>query len=94
MHEVQEGVPIPKITRAGAAKRRKYPFEDMAVGAMFFAPGKTAASLGTHASKVGSALGRKFSVRSCTMRQVDDAWQLCEPEDKDAVDGVGVWRVE
>lgn len=93
MHKIQEGVPIPKVTRSGA-RRRKYPFEDMSIGAMFFAPGKNASSLVTHVSKVGSELGRKFTVRSCAMRQVDGDWHPCDPGADGAIEGTGVWRVE
>ncbi len=94
MHEVQSGVPIPKAMRSSTGKRRKYPFEDMEVGDMFFVPDKKKNTLATHASTTGKALGRKFSTRLTFMKQTDDGWVSCDPDDEDAVRGVGVWRTK
>lgn len=95
MYEVKKNVPQPKVFRAQRPARRKYPFEEMSVGDMFFVPNKTRNTLATHVSTTGKALGRKFATRLVTMRQTRDAgWELCEPNDPAAVTGIGVWRTE
>lgn len=94
MFELQRGVPIPPVKRSVTPVRRKYPFEDMQVGDFFFVDGKTKNTLGTHVSTVGKELGRKFSTRLTFARKNKSGWEICEPGDKGAVQGVGVWRVE
>jgi hypothetical protein len=94
MFELQDNIPLPPpVRRPRAARRRKYPFEDMEVGQHFFVEGKLKNTLGTHVTTVGKQLGRKFSTRLCHMCKVKGEWELCEPDDKGAVQGVGVWRV-
>lgn len=80
MLEIQKGVEIPKSTRVVAPSRRKYPFETMEVGDMFFVAGKKRNTLSTHASTVGKKLKKKFITRMTT--------------DDDGNEGVGVWRTE
>jgi hypothetical protein len=88
-------VPIPPTIRPNArGRRKKYPFEDMEVGAMFFVPGKEKNTLGTHVSLVGKELGRAFVTRLTYMRKIKGEWQLCEPDEQGATLGVGVWRTE
>lgn len=93
MYKVQDDVPIPPVKHV-KPRKRKYPFEEMAVGEMFFVPNGKRASVGTHISKVGKELGKKFSARSCHMIKKDGKWEVCDPFNKAAVEGVGVWRME
>lgn len=94
MYALQKDVPIPRIMRAPTTVRRKYPFEDMKVGDMFFAEGKTKNTLGTHATTVAKQLGHKYATRLTFMKKVKGQWVPCDPTDKNAVQGVGVWRTE
>lgn len=93
MYEVRKNVPQPKVTRVTVKSRRKYPFEDMEVGDMFFVPNKTKNTLATHVSTVGKKLSRRFTTRLVTMARGEDGWELCDAADKGAVTGIGVWRV-
>jgi hypothetical protein len=91
--ELQDNIPLPPpVRRPRVTRRRKYPFEEMAVGQHFFVEGKSKNTLGTHVTTVGKQLGRKFSTRLCHMKKVKQKWQLCEADDKGAVQGIGVWR--
>lgn len=94
MYEVKKNVPQPKVTRVTHKSRRKYPFEEMEVGDMFFVPNKTKNTLATHVSTVGKKLNQKFTTRLITMIRGEDGWELCEAGAKGAVMGIGVWRVE
>lgn len=94
MHEVQKNIPVPKVIKANPSPRRKYPFEDMEVGDMFFVPGKTKNTLTTHASTVGKNLGRKFITRLTYMVETVEGWSQAEPDAKNAIQGIGVWRTE
>lgn len=94
MHEVQDGVPIPKALRPVTNARRKYPLNTMEVGEMFFVPNRDTNNLTTHVSAVGRKLDRKFTTRLTTMRETDSGWQPCDAEAEGAVLGVGVWRLE
>lgn len=93
MFEVHKNVPQPKAARVTPAPRRKYPFEDMELGDMFFVPYKTKNTLATHASTVGKKLGRKFSTQLIHMVADDGNWELVGADDPGAVLGIGVWRV-
>lgn len=93
MFEVRKNVPQPKAARVTPAPRRKYPFEDMDVGDMFFVPEKIKNTLATHASTVGKKLGRKFSTQLVHMKPAKEGWDVCDAGDKGAVLGIGVWRV-
>lgn len=95
---VQKGVPMPAIKRPGATRRRKYPIDTMAVGDMFFEPGRSSRGLSAYICRIAKGLTAKFSTRSCWMRKVrvGDVWKWkeCAPGDKGAVQGAGVWRTE
>jgi len=94
MLPVQRNIPMPKALRTAPAPRRKYPFEDMKVGDMFFVPNKTKNTLATHASTVGKALDRKFVTRLAYMAATKrGGWDQATHETPGAVLGVGVWRV-
>lgn len=92
MLEVNKNVPIPKLARAALPSRRKYPFEEMEIGDMFFVPNKDKNTLTTHASAMGRQLKRKFITRLTTMRMTSEGWALCDPGQAKAVQGIGVWR--
>jgi len=96
MYAVQKKIPEPPRINAGRRTgRRKYPFEELEVGDMFFVPGKTRNALGSHVSVTGKELGRKFSARTCYMRQdADGGWDHCDENADGATLGVGVWRKE
>lgn len=92
MLPVQKKVPLPDTLRLNKPARRKYPFDQMEVGDMFFVPNKDKNTLATHASTVGAATGRKFSTRLTYMCMAHDGWTPCESDEAGAVLGVGVWR--
>lgn len=91
MHEVQRSVPIPKVNKT---VRRKYPFEDMAVGDMFFVPGKTKNTLTAITSATGRKLKRTFTTRLTYMVETRDGWKPSTKGAKNAVQGVGIWRTK
>ena len=90
MRDIQKGVPLPKPVRRPSPK--KYPFETMVVGDMFFAPHRERSSLGPYISRKGRRLDKKFMARVIYMRDTLEGWETCPPEDPRAVRGVGVWR--
>lgn len=90
MHSVQKNVPMPRFK--GTVARRKYPFEQLEVGDMFFVPAKRTNTLATQASTAGKALERKFTTRLMHMRETLEGWEPCDPDHPSAVVGVGVWR--
>lgn len=98
MFSVQKGVPIPDINRAPKGTRRKYPIEGMAVGDMFFVPGRSCKSVSAYISRISKGVPGRFSARHCWMRpgkkHEESEWMLCTPDVKDAVEGTGVWRIE
>lgn len=94
MHKIQKNVKVPKALRPRLTSRRKYPFEEMDIGDMFFVPDKKRNTLATHASTVGRDLKRKFTTRLLYMKQTNGHWDPCDATDKGATLGVGVWRVE
>lgn len=95
MYEVQTDIPVPPVDHAPAPKRRKYPFETMDVGGMFFVPGKTKNTLAPYVAQEGKKLGRKFSTRLTWMVEEDPGrWVPTGPDDENAVQGIGVWRTE
>lgn len=92
MHEVQKNIPMPKVTRD--PPRRKYPFDEMEVGDMFFVPGKDRNTLTAHVSTTGKMLGRKFTTRLTYMVETTRGWKQAKPDTEGAIQGVGVWRVK
>lgn len=94
MHDVQKNIPVPKVNKANPPIRKKYPFETMEIGDMFFVPGKSRNTLTTHTSTMGKALGKKFATRLTHMVETLEGWQQAAPGDDGAVQGVGVWRVK
>jgi hypothetical protein len=94
MHDIQRNVPIPKTHRPEGSVRRKYPFEDLEVGDMFFVPGKTKNTLMSHVSTVGKRLRRKFITRMTFMIETQRGWKQVKPDTEGAIQGIGVWRVK
>lgn len=95
MHTVIKNVPLPSTAanRKHRGRRRKYPFETMEIGDMFFIPGREKNNMTTHASAVGRQLERKFATRLVYMcKDKDGEWQPCSQDDKGATLGIGVWR--
>ena len=91
MYKLQTGVPIPPIRRHG--RPRKYNFDAMVVGHMFFAVGKTTHALSPYVSAVARRLKRKFLLRQTTMIQSTNSdWSECPPDAVGAIAGVAVWR--
>jgi hypothetical protein len=94
MFTITKQIPIP-VARRDDAVRRKYPFEAMEVGDMFFVPHKTKNTLYTHASNVGKTTGKKFATRMTQMLPTEaGGWAQAKPNTKGAVRGVGVWRMK
>lgn len=91
--EICNKIPVPVAVRQKPVPR-KYPFDELNVGEMFFIPNRTKNNISTHASTVGKLLKRKFATRLTYMVQKNHGWVLCSPDAKDAVQGIGVWRVK
>lgn len=96
MHDIQKNVPVPKPTREAPPPRRKYPFDELEVNDMFFVSGRDKNTLTTHVSMVGRKLKRKFVTRLTKMVETRTGWRPCKTpaDEKNAVQGIGVWRVE
>lgn len=91
---IMKNVPVPAPKRKPPPVRRKWPLLDMDVDDMFFVPGRTKNNLATYCSTAGTKLGRKFITRLCWMKGSDEkGWTIAEPNEKGAVQGIGVWRV-
>lgn len=98
MFDVQRGVPLPSINRSPKSGRRKYPVDTMAVGDMFFLPGRSAKSVSAYISRITKDRAERFSARHVWMWEaLDGSWQLVEPGSEGltpgAVEGTGVWRI-
>lgn len=95
MFKVQDGVPVPEIKRA-SKQRRKFPVETMAVGQMFFVPGRTTKSISAYIARITKNLAGKWVTRHCWAwedKRTGD-WTVCEHTAVGAVEGAGVWRTE
>ncbi len=92
--EVRKNIPKPKTLRPPSATARRYPFDEMEVGDMFFIPDRAKNTFATHASMVGKQMGRKFSTRMMYMKDPKNKghWVECEQSDPKAVLGIGVFR--
>jgi len=92
-YPVLKGVPIPPIRRG--RPRRKYDLEHLAVGDMQFVPGRTVKQVSAYVSKMARTMpAMKFTTRVVFARRLGQRWEVCEPTDRGATEGVGVWRVE
>jgi hypothetical protein len=91
MLKIKKRVPLPAPQRP--QRSRKYPFDDMAVGDMFFVPGGSAKSVASYASRIGSRIRKKFNTRQVIAVHRSDGWKIVEDDSNPtAVRGVGVWR--
>lgn len=99
MFKVQDNVPLPEISRAPKAPRRKFPVEGMTPGQMFFVPGKSSKSVSAYISRITKDLPGKYTARHCWMIPTgvvggQRTWELAQGGDDGAEEGVGVWRTE
>ena len=99
MFAVQKNVPIPRVNRAPQVASRKYRLDEMAVGDMFFVPGRTSKSVSAYMARISKGMTQKFSVRHCWMTQVEGhvdkiEWVMSAEGEPGAKEGTGVWRVE
>ena len=98
MYELEDGVPIPPIKRRSKnTPRRKYPFESMKIGTVMYVPDKTIETASTHAHKVASYLGYKFTIRTIDILRDSGTgrWRLAADDELgDAMLGVGIWRIQ
>lgn len=92
-YEICNKIPVPVAQRQTPVPR-KYPFDQLAVGEMFFIPHRTKNNISTHASTVGKLLKRKFATRLTYMIQKNHGWVLSKQDVEGAVQGIGVWRVK
>ena len=92
MHSVEKNISIPKAIRQSPPSRRKYPFDTMEVGDMFFVPDREKNNLAAHTSTMGKKLKRKFVTRLTHMCEEKESWVSCDPSEENAVMGIGVWR--
>lgn len=92
-YEICSKIPVPEVARQQQYISRKYPYDKLAVGEMFFIPHRTKNNLSTHTSTVGKLLKRKFVTRLTHMVQKNHGWVLCSADTSGAVLGIGVWRV-
>jgi len=82
----------PERLHVRSDKRRKYPFELLEVGDMFFVPNKSKNTMMSFVWATGRRLGRKFCTRHIYMRQVNGKWVQCSAHDPGANLGVCVYR--
>ena len=92
MLKIKKRVPLPAPSRP--QRPRKYPFDDMSVGDMFFVPGGSAKSVASYASRIGSRIRKKFNTRQVTAVHRADGWTVVDDtaNHSKAVRGIGVWR--
>lgn len=92
--KVQTDWPIPPVDRSGG-RRRKYPIEGMAVGAMFFVEGRKSKSVSAYISRISKGVEGVFSARRAwAIQREDGSWQEASPDTPGATEGTGVWRIE
>jgi hypothetical protein len=91
MFTVTRNVSIPPKRAEG---RRKYPFDELKVGDMFFVPDRPKNTLMQLVSATGRKLGKRFVTRHIYMKLVRDTWEPCEKDDPGASLGIGVYRIE
>lgn len=93
MLKIQKNVEMVKVYRE-KPPRKKYPFDEMEVGDMFFIPHKDKNTMMSLASAAGRRLGRKFATRMTFMVEVEGNWLPCTDKAPDRVSGIAVWRME
>ena len=95
MLPIIKGQEMPKpANRNTGDSRRKYPFEKMEVGDMFFVPGKKRNTMTSYIASINKSSDARFSSRLTYMRQIEGEWVACEVSDEGATIGVCVRRVE
>lgn len=92
---VWSDVPLPPVDRRPKNPRRKYPLGTMSVGDVIFLPERSKRTVGAYIHRAAKAFpGRRFEVRGTFGRLVGEDWVPCSADDRGAVSGAGVWRVE
>lgn len=92
--KVQTDFSLPQVQTTRTVGQRKYPFNELPVGGMFFIPNKTKNTFANYTSSAGRDLGRKFTTRLVWAKQrADGTWAPAEKGDAGAVLGIGVWRL-
>lgn len=91
MLKPQRDVPVPKAIQP--ERPRKYPFETLEVGEMFFIPGRARNNMAAQAWTQGKKLKRVFTTRLLYMRETKKGWVPCDADHLDSMLGVGVWRM-
>lgn len=96
MFTVKKGVKFPGEGANRGGRGRKYPFDKLEVGEMFFVPDKTGSQFTTYVSLWGRRLGRKFRTQTTHMRQdlITNEWEPCKSGAAGAHKGVAVQRVQ
>ena len=88
-------IPIPPVRRPPAQGTRRIQLQTMPIGGMYFLPGRTARSVSAYVSRIAKQGNFKFTVRTLTMRpDKEHGWVVCDADDKQAVEGAGVWRAQ
>ena len=86
-------IPKPATSTTARTRPRKYPFHEMRVGEMFFAPGSKPTTMMSLACATGKRLSFTFKTRHLHMRQTDAGWAQCSEGADGALLGVAVYRV-
>ena len=93
--KVKAGVKLPTVEETKNRTPRKYPFDTVKVGEIFFVPDKTADKFSTYAARQAKLLGRKFRSQTIVMRQdlQTNEWELCKSGAPGAKRGTAVTRI-
>lgn len=95
VYKIIRNEPVARIARSNLGSCRKYPFETMDVGDMFFVPNRNRNTMTTLVCTTGKRLERKFVSRMVYMRDLGDSqWTTCAPAAVGATLGIGVWRTK
>lgn len=90
MFKVNHGVPLPPAIQP--ERPRKYPFDTLEVGEMFFISHRGRNNMASQAWAQGKKLKRVFTTRLLFMRETKKGWVACEGTHIDGILGVGIWR--
>lgn len=98
MFEIQYDFPVPppppprKGARGGS--RREFPLETMEPGGFIFYPSCSGHDVSSYISRRSRKLpGREFKTQLCHARLDGRRWVPVQPGERDAVSGIGVWRI-
>jgi hypothetical protein len=100
---IKKGTAVPDVDTTRTRRPRIYPIRELKIGQAFFVPNRVRNNLVQYMSKMGRALGRKFTTRLIWLRPVKaisaegkkiTTWEECTETHPKAVRGIGVWRVQ